>query len=219
MEKVVIFDWGGVILKEYPNHYCDRDAIVETFTKFNNSLTPEEAHHLYRETLYDEKGRIISTLNDEDSKYKWYLRIKETAKLDVDYDTFIKEFTNNYKKVDKYEDVVNYIYSLKGRVKLCLFSDLIFICLESLKKHIDLNTFDKVFLSYEEGFTKSHIEAFTNVNGKINGDNYDVLFIDNNAHNLENAKKVGWNTCLAIGDEIDKIKKIVEDFLGDSNDR
>ena len=38
MNKIVIFDWGGVILKEYPEHYCDQDAIKETISRINVTL-------------------------------------------------------------------------------------------------------------------------------------------------------------------------------------
>jgi len=64
MDKIIIFDWGGVILKEYPEHYCDQDAIIETIKKFNNNLTDNDAYQLYLDTLKDENNRIISIFND-----------------------------------------------------------------------------------------------------------------------------------------------------------
>ena len=213
MNKIVIFDWGGVILKEYPEHYCDRDAINATMKKFNSDLTDDEAYQLYLDTLKDENGNIISIFNDYDNKYKWYERAKKNGNLSASYEGFISEFINNYVKIDKYEKVVDYIYSLKDRVPLALFSDLIFVCFKSLENHINLDVFDNVFLSYEEGFVKSNIEAFENVESKLNLDGRNILFIDNNENNISNAKKRGWNTCLAYGYEIEKIKKCVEEFL------
>ena len=212
MEKIVIFDWGGVILKEYPNHYCDRDAIVETIRKFNSTYSFEEAYQIYLDTLVDSNGNYISCYDDYDSKYNWYMRVNDKGKLNTTYEEFILEFINNYKKIDKYEDVVNYIYSLKGKCKLYLFSDLIFTCYDALCKHIDLDVFDDVFLSYKEGFVKSNINAFLNVNEKISYDSK-ILFIDNNKKNIDNAESVGWDTLCANGDDIDKIKNKVDSFL------
>ena len=146
MNKIIIFDWGGVILKEYPHHYCDQDAIKETIKKFNNGLTDDDAYSLYLDTLSDENDRIISIFDDYENKYKWYERIKNKGNLNVSYEEFINEFINNYKKIDKYEEVVNYIYSLKDKVNIALLSDLIFVCFEALKKHIDLKVFSKVFI-------------------------------------------------------------------------
>ena len=41
----------------------------------------------------------------------------------------------------------------------------------------------------------------------------DILFIDDDYQNILAAKECGWNTCLAFGYELDKIKKSVDDFL------
>lgn len=213
MEKIIIFDWGGVILKEYPEHYCDQDAIKATIKKFNVNLTDDEAYQIYLASARDDDNKIISTLNDEESKYKWYKRIKDKGNLNATYEEFVREFINNYKKIDKYEEVVNYIYSLKGQVPLALLTDLIFVCFESLKKHIDLQVFDRVFLSYEEGYDKSDIKAFINVENKLRTRGANILLIDNNPANINNAKKRGWNTCQAYGYELDKIKKSVQEFL------
>lgn len=213
MNKIIIFDWGGVILKEYPEHYCDQDAIIETIKKFNNNLTDNDAYQLYLDTLKDENNRIISIFNDYESKYKWYERIHNNGKLNTTYEEFINEFTYNYNKIDKYEEVVNYIYTLKDKTNLVLFSDLIFTCFSALENTINLNIFDKIFLSYEEGYVKSNIEAFINVEKKLNIKAENILFIDNNENNINNAKKRGWNTCLAFGYELDKIKNTVDEFL------
>lgn len=213
MKKIIIFDWGGVILKEYPEHYCDQDAIKETIKKFNSTLSDDISYQIYLDTLLDENNQIISIFNDYENKYRWYQRIKEKANFNTTYEEFVEEFTNNYTKINKYEDVVNYIYSLKDKVDLALFSDLIFVCFSALKKHIDLNVFNKVFLSYKEGYVKSNIEAFINVEKKLNVTGENILFIDNNIINIENAKKRGWNTCHAYGYELDKIKATVDEFL------
>ena len=142
-----------------------------------------------------------------------FQRVNEKAGLNTTYEKFVEEITNNYKKIDKYDKVVEFIYSLKDKAKLCLFSDLIFVCYEALAKQIDLNVFDQVFLSYEEGYVKTYVDAFINVDTKLNRNGQEVLFIDNNSLNISNAKKVGWNTFQATGDDIDKIKEAVNDFL------
>lgn len=213
MNKIIIFDWGGVILKEYPEHYCDQDAIIETIKKFNNNLTDSDAYQLYLDTLKDENNEMISIFNDYENKYKWYQRINNKGKLNTTYEEFTNEFINNYTKIDKYVEVVNYIYTLKGKINLALFSDLIFVCFSALENTINLNIFNKVFLSYEEGYIKSNIEAFINVEKKLNIKAENILFIDNNENNINNAKKRGWNTCLAFGYELDKIKNSVNEFL------
>ena len=40
-----------------------------------------------------------------------------------------------------------------------------------------------------------------------------ILFIDDCSDNIETAKKRGWNTCLASGYELNKIKNSINKFL------
>ena len=212
-KKIILFDWGGVILKQHPNHYSDRDAIVDTLKKFNNKLSYEEAFDAYLKTIRDKDWRIIAVLNDDASRYDWYQRINEKANLNTSYEEFVEEMINNYKKTDKYDKVVDFIYTLKDKAKLYLFSDLIFVCYPALAKQIDLKIFDQVFLSYEEGYIKTELEAFINVDNKLDRQGREVLFIDDYSANIENAKKVGWNTCQTTGDNVEQIIEVVNKFL------
>lgn len=217
--KTIIFDWGGVILRESKqiknigNYYCDTNAIIDTIKYFNNGLTDNKAYELYITTLRDENNEIISSLNTKEDNYKWFNRINIKGNLNTSYNDFVKKFEDNYKKIDIYNDVVNYIYSLKNKVNLCLFSDLIFVCYESLEQSIDLNVFNNVFLSYKEEYTKNDIDAFLNVTNKLNINPKDILFIDNTNSNTLIAKSVGWNVCAADGYQLDIIKTAVDEFL------
>ena len=46
-----------------------------------------------------------------------------------------------------------------------------------------------------------------------------ILFIDDTPANIETAKQMGWNVCLATGLEFDKIKKSVYNFLEIEGDK
>lgn len=216
MEKIVIFDWGGVILKEYPAHYCDRDAIVDSIIYFDEDYTAEDAYKLYLNTLCDFDDNYICMYDDYENKYKWFDRLKTKGEVkNINYDDFIKVFRNNYLKIDKYEDVVNYIYSLKGKCHLCLFTDLIFTCYDALCKQIDLDVFDDVFLSFKDHFTKRNVDAYKYVLDSLGCSPSDILFIDNNIDNINKAESLGWNVVYANGLELDMIKEKVSSFLGE----
>ena len=215
MEKFVIFDWGGVILKEYPAHYCDRDAIVDTIKKFDEDFSYDEAYKLYLDTICDFDDNPICMYDDCDNKYKWFDRIKTKGEVKINYNDFINEFIKNYLKIDKYEEVVDYIYSLKGKCHLCLFSDLIFTCYDALCKQINLDVFDDVFLSFKDHFTKRSINAYKFVLEKLGCSPSNIIFIDNNINNIVNAQSLGWNVVYANGLELDMIKDEVSKFLGE----
>ena len=215
MEKIVIFDWGGVILKEYPAHYCDRDAIVDSIKKFDVDFSYDEAYKLYSDTICDLDDNSICMYDDYENKYKWFERIRTKGEIKVNYDDFINEFIKNYLKIDKYEEVVDYIYSLKGKCHLCLFSDLIFTCYDALCNQINLEVFDDVFLSFRDHFTKRSIDAYKYVLEKLNCSPSDIIFIDNNINNIVNAQSLGWNVVYANGLELDMIKEEVNKFIGE----
>ena len=102
---------------------------------------------------------------------------------------------------------------MKGKVKLCLFSDLIFAFEPGIRSHVDFNVFDKVFLSFVEGIHKSEVEAFIYVEEALGVTGEQIMFVDNMERNINNAKLRRWNTCQAFGYEIDRIKETVNKFI------
>ncbi len=214
MGKVVIFDWGGVIMHKHPVDNNDKQAIIRTIKSFNPRLTDDEAWNVYTKTLVDENGIYISRQNDGLSIAKWIKRINKASGFNASVEDFSKRFIYEQLKVGYYKEIVDYIHSLRGNCKIGLFSDLIFCCEPVLDKQVDLSQFDYVWLSYKTHLRKNTEEAFELVETDLQVSPKDILFIDDTTINIENAKKRGWNTCQAFGYELDKIKSYVESFLG-----
>lgn len=212
-DKIVIFDWGGVILHEFPNINNSRDAITRTLKKYNQSLSADDAYNLYLETMTDENNVRISEQNDIDSKKAWVNRIAEKLKVNLSYQDFTSTYSKEYQKTDYYKDVVEYIYSLKPRCKIGLLSNIIFTCYDTLKKQVDFSKFNYVWLSYEMNCRKPHNTIYIKVENEINIEPNKILFIDDKKENVETAKSRGWNVLQAKGTELDKIKEAVEKFL------
>jgi len=213
MDKIVIFDWGGVIMHKYPDNNSDRDAIIRTIKSFNHDLSDAEAWNIYTKTLCDENGIYISRQNDEQSKIYWVERIKKLGNFETTPEEFSSRFTEEHFKVEYYKEVVEFAHSLKGKCKIGLFSDLIYACYPALDKQVDLSKFDYVWLSYLTHLRKNAEEAFAFVEQSLQIPPKNILFIDDTSANIENAKNRGWNTCQATGNEFEKIKNSVEQFL------
>lgn len=213
VNKLVLFDWEGVILRKYPQPHSSKEAIINTIKFFNNSLTEDDAYTVYRATLKDENGVYVSQYNDDINITKWFERLKEKANLIVEKADFYNKFEEEFLKTEPYKDVVELIHSLKGKCKVGVFSDLILYCGKALDKQVNFNTLDYVFLSYETGLLKTDIKAFENVEKITKIEPENILFIDDYDFNLENARNRGWNTCLAEGFEIEKINKKINKFL------
>ena len=109
MKKVVIFDWGGVIMHKHPVENNDRQAIIRTIKSFNPSLTDDEAWDVYSKTLLDENGIYISRQDDELSKRKWVERINQTGNFDTTVEEFAKKFAEEHIKVGYYKELVDFI--------------------------------------------------------------------------------------------------------------
>ncbi len=213
VNKLVLFDWEGVILRKYPQPHSSKEAIINTIKFFNNSLTEDDAYTAYRATLKDEKGVYVSQYNDDINITKWFERLKEKSNLTAEKADFYNKFEEEFLKTEPYKDVVELIHSLKEKCNVGVFSDLILYCGKALDKQVDFNTLDYVFLSYETGLLKTDIKAFENVEKITKIEPENILFIDDNDFNLENARNRGWNTCLAEGFEIEKINKEINKFL------
>lgn len=213
MGKVVIFDWGGVIMHKHPVDNNDRQAIIRTIRSFNPNLTDEEAWDVYTKTLIDENGIYISRQDDELSKIKWVDRINRAGNFNASVDEFSTRFIAEHLKVGYYKELVDFIHSLKDICQIGIFSDLIFCCAPVLDKQVDLSQFDYVWLSYITHLRKNTEEVFELVEKDVQVSPEDIMFIDDTTDNIENAKKRGWNTCQAFGYELDKIKTSIEQFL------
>lgn len=214
MRKVVIFDWGGVIMHKHPVDNNDKQAIIRTIKSFNSNLTDEEAWDVYAKTLIDENGIYISRQDDELSKQKWIDRINKAGNFNVSLEEFAERFIEEHLKVGYYKELVDFIHSLKDKCQIGLFSDLIFCCAPVLDKQVDLSQFDYIWLSFITHLRKNTEDAFKLVEMDLKVYPEDILFIDDTSINIENANKRGWNTCQAFGYELDKIRDSVEEFLG-----
>ena len=213
MDKIVIFDWGGVIMHKHPVDNNDKQAIIRTIKSFNQDLSDDEAWSVYINTLIDENGIYISRQNDEQSIMKWIDRLNSVGHFNTSVEDFSRKFIEEHLKVDYYKDLVEYIHSLKEKCKIAIFSDLIYCCYPVLDNQVDLSRFDYVWLSYLTHVRKNEETAFQIIEQDLQVSSSNIMFIDDTSVNIENAKKRGCNTCQAFGYELDKIKTSIEQFL------
>ena len=191
MDKIVIFDWGGVIMHKHPVDNNDKQAIIRTIKSFNQDLSDDEAWSVYINTLIDESGIYISRQNDEQSIMKWIDRLNSVGHFNTSVEDFSRKFIEEHLKVDYYKDLVEYIHSLKEKCKIAIFSDLIYCCYPVLDNQVDLSRFDYVWLSYLTHVRKNEETAFQIVERDLQVSSSNIMFIDDTSVNIENAKKRG----------------------------
>ena len=123
--KMVVFDWGGVIESQDPkdyNHFNWQIDMVRSFSKekFDDEFILKE----WIKTKTDENGLSKNETDDENDAHKWFLRIKKAFNCDCTYEQFLKAYDELGKKVAYFQDVLDYIYGLKGKCKIAILSKI-----------------------------------------------------------------------------------------------
>ncbi len=211
MEKIVIFDWGGVIESHEKDDYNVKKVILDIVRHYNCTLTETEIMNICSNST-----KLMSTFikGDNQTISKWF----ETICKDLKIDCLLEDYKNLYnvygKKINYYKEVVELAHSLKGKCKIAIFSNLVKLDEKRINEQVDLSKFDYAFLSYETGYVKPEEKAYEIVEKTTKEKPENILLIDDTLENIETAKSRGWCTCKAFGYEFDKIKEAVENFLG-----
>lgn len=214
-EKLVIFDWGGVIESHREGEYSFHRAIENIIRRLSDHKISGDIISIWEDCVYIENGNKISeTSNMEDIKF-WFHNIKNRFNLNCTFEKFIEVYKEEFMKVQYYNDVVEYAHSLKDRCKIGILSNLAYLDKERIDYQVDLSKFNYVWLSFELNCIKPNEKIYNSVENYIDIDNENILFIDDTFCNLEIPKQHGWHTCQAFGYELDKIKESVDAFLNE----
>lgn len=211
MDKVVIFDWGGIVESHENNLQDLNEAKIRLIKRFNHVLPDEEI--LKRWTDKTSKGKKVGTTNNKKDIEDWVNLLQNNMNINVPFAEFKKSYEEEFDLVKYYKEVAKYAHSLKNRCKIAILSNLGPFDRIRIDKQYDLSEFDYVYLSFEIGLRKPDIRIYQYVlkDMKISPEN--ILFVDDDTNNILMAKECGWNICQAFGYELDKIEYSVEEFL------
>lgn len=209
--KLVLFDWGGVVTN-HENDLSDyKDARYRTIKHFNEDITYDIVNSNW--ISVNEKNINIDSFTNERDLMDWFELLKKRIGFECTYDEFKKAYKSEFSKINYYVDVVSFANNLWKKCKTGILSNLSMLEGDRIASQFDFSKFDYIFLSYEIGLVKPDPMIFKYVLDKTNMDAKDILFIDDNGDNIKVAKDLGFNTCLATGKDLDYIKKCVYDFL------
>ncbi len=210
-EKIVIFDWGGVIESHTPGQYNQESAVNDLIMELNPNCVSDNIFRDYCLCSYDSNNIKISAFNSKENIVNWYKIICNKFNLSCSFEEFCKTYVEEHDKIEYYKEVVEFAHSLKKYCNIGILSNLITLDRQRIDKQVNLSKFDYVWLSFEIGYAKPSVEVYEIVEKDF--DSKSILFIDDNVDNIEMAKLRGWNTCNAYGYELDKIKQAVDEFL------
>ena len=186
--KIYVFDMGRVITKpaRLDKMYSMADMNCELSDFKNYFYNSKEADEVYRGLITDDEFfAYIKAITDSN---------KSVNRLQELY---------NLCKGGIYLDTIQVIEELKrtGNI-VCLLSNLKKIDYDYLSENIDLNLFDKLFLSYQLGMSKPHEDIFRYVINELGTNQFH--FFDDSLENIMVAKKLEINAHQTTGDDIIK---------------
>lgn len=212
-EKLVIFDWGGVIESHREGEHNIDIAKTNIIKRFNPSLSDNEILIRYNNCDGSSINNHINTVNTIEKVKEWFERIKTSTEIDCTFEEFCEVYEEEYMKVFYYKDVVEYIHSLKDKCRIGILSNLCYLDKKRIDMQTDLKQFDYVWLSFELKYRKPDNKIYEIVENTCNTKPENILFIDDKKINIDTAKQRGWNTHQAFGYELDTIKIAVNEFL------
>lgn len=212
-DKIVIFDWGGVIESHREEEYNQSQAIINIMRKYGCTLNDDKIIEIYSNYSIEQHKYYTFSESDISELKKWFENIKRNLSINCSLEEFVESYHTDLKKVFYYKDVVNYAHNLKDKCNIGIFSNLMQIDEERINYQVDLKVFNYVFLSYQIGCRKPDEKAYEIVENSIGIKPENILFVDDSIENIIVAKKRGWQVCNAYGFELDKIMASVNEFL------
>ena len=178
--KTIVYDYGGVISKkqnkELVNEMCKILKIpAQPFFSF---YTKERKD--YDSALIDAKTYWTKTIQLMDGQ----IELKDMDKL-IEFD--IKSW------LDINTETIEYIKSIKDKIKLVLLSNMTIEVLEEIKNLDWIHYFDTKIFSCEEKTSKPDDKIYNICIKKVKVDPQHILFIDDSKVNLNAAQKMGIN--------------------------
>lgn len=151
-DKVVIFDWGGIVESHENNLQDLKEAKIRMIRRYNNTLSNQEI--LERWTYKTSTGILIGSTNDKENINDWVNLVQKNMEINITFEEFKKAYEEELTLVKYYKDVVKFAHSLKDKCKIAILSNLTPFDKKRIDDQYDLSKFDYVYLSFELGMRK-----------------------------------------------------------------
>jgi len=178
MIKVVVFDVGGVLVK---------DAWVKTVQLLLNddTLTKSDVFEIWQ------KEECFHKFESGELTIKEFTRLaKQALAIELDDHTFIDTF--NSMIVEPFEKSISILQAVKQTYKLAILSNSNPLHFEKIKTQYNIyQSCDYLFLSHQMGVMKPNAEIFNRMLDTLNCRPDEVIFFDDNMPNIQAARNLG----------------------------
>lgn len=207
MRKLILFDWGNVLLDSDSNTYNIFDARRDIALE----LQPQNIQN-FMDMFEEDKFWTMSGVRLE-IFIKRYL-IESGCHCTVS--EFKECYLKYYRKVPWFDDMVSLVKMLASdsRFHIGVLSTLCEMDLELLKEKLPINKLNYRFFSFNLGVKKPDTRIYDIVEVITGLAKDDVFLIDDRKVNIKEAKCKGWKTVLAKGKDFEYIREKCYFFMG-----
>lgn len=193
--KCIVYDYGGVISKKQNKELVDKMCKILNIPAQQFFLFYAKERKDYDSALIDAKTYWSKTIKLMDGQ----IELKDMDKL-IELD--IKSW------LDVNTETIEYIKSIKDKIRLALLSNMTFDTLEEIKNSSWIHYFDIKILSCEEKVSKPDDKIYDICIKKVKVEPQHILFIDDSKENLDSAQKMGINILKFT--DCENMKNIIE---------
>ena len=211
MNKMVIMDWGGVIDNDNNSINGWKARTKSIIRRLGNS---DDEISTWATFDVDDKKYNICEINDDNLLDKWISNVITKHSLSCNKEEFLDVYKEEYANVIYDKDIIEILYKTKKYCQIGILSNLTKLDKDRLGKQVDFSKLDYVGLSFELGEIKPNDKIYELVEEQTNIEPNNILFIDNRIDNINAARKRGWNTLLATGEDSELIENKIKEFVG-----
>lgn len=207
MHKLILFDWGNVLLDSHSERYSFYQAREDVATNLHPQDKSKFMEMFTKEEFWTTSGKPFDDL------VKRYL-------ADAGCNCTVTEFKECYHwcyaRVPWFGDMVPLVHLLAAdnRFHIGILSTLCELDIELLRANLPLNKLDYRFFSFNLGVQKPDARIYDMVEVITGYPGEDILLIDDRADNIYAAQAKGWNTLLASGHDFEVIRNRCSSFIG-----
>lgn len=207
MHKLILFDWGNVLLESDSKIYNIYDARKDIALELNPQNIQKFMDMFDKNEFWIMNGK---NLNEFIQKYL----IESSCHCTVD--DFKECYLKHYNKIPWFSNMISLINTLvsDSRFHIGVLSTLCEMDLELLKNNFSVDKLDYRFFSYNLGVQKPDARIYDMIEVITGYSKNDILFIDDRKDNINEAKSKGWNTVLATGSDFEAVRKECYSFMG-----
>lgn len=192
MKDIYVFDMGNVITRP-----ANLKGMYE-------NVNPKCSYKEFKDLFYH-SGLSTKVYKGEIDDNTFFSEIKRKIETDKTVEELQKLYIES--KGGIYESTLNFINKLKSEnKKIYLLSNLKEIDYEYLKSVIDIDLFDKKFLSFNLNSCKPNKDIYQQVIKDIGTNNF--YFFDDTEENVISAKSLGISAYHTTGDNIEEMELI-----------